>query len=123
MTREEAIATLQEKYDYCKSFYDLAAYPEISYPGTAKYMQALQVALTALRGPTREKVEKMRGEWVDENKNPVPWDECNSKCPSHSAYCSECGEWLTASDEYPVTGLYCPNCGARMDKEADHEVS
>ena len=61
------------------------------------------------------------GRWVDENKNPVPWDECNSKCPSHSAYCSECGEWLTASDEYPVTGLYCPHCGALMDgKETDH---
>ena len=62
------------------------------------------------------------GRWVNENKNPVPWDECNSKCPSHSAYCSECREWLTASDEYPVTGLYCPNCGARMDKEDEHET-
>ena len=61
------------------------------------------------------------GRWIDEIENPVPWDECNSKCPSHSAYCSECGEWLTASDEYPVTGLYCPNCGALMDKEDDNE--
>ena len=67
-------------------------------------------------------VEVRHGRWVDENKNPVPWDECNSKCPSHSAYCSECGEWLTASDEYPVTGLYCPHCGALMDgKETDHD--
>ena len=64
--------------------------------------------------PAADVVEVRHGRWVDENKNPVPWDECNSKCPSHSAYCSECGEWLTASDEYPVTGLYCPNCGALM---------
>lgn len=73
--------------------------------------------------PAADVVEVRRGRWVDENKNPVPWDECNSKCPSHSAYCSECGEWLTASDEYPVTGLYCPNCGALMDgKEDEHEA-
>ena len=71
--------------------------------------------------PVADVVKVRHGRWIDENKNPVPWDECNSKCPSHSAYCSECGEWLTASDEYPVTGLYCPNCGALMDgKEKGH---
>ena len=72
--------------------------------------------------PAADVAPVRHGRWVDENKNPIPWDECNSKCPSHSAYCSECGEWLTASDEYPVTGLYCPNCGARMDKEDEHEA-
>ena len=70
--------------------------------------------------PAADVAEVRHGRWVDKNKNPVPWDECNSKCPSHSAYCSECGEWLTASDEYPGTGLYCPNCGALMDKEGEH---
>ena len=35
-------------------------------------------------------------------------------CPVGSCHCSECGEWLTASDEYPVIGYYCPNCGAKM---------
>ena len=63
MTREEAIVILQEKYDYCKSFYDLAARPKEDYAETAQYLQALQVALTALRGLTREQVEKMRGKW------------------------------------------------------------
>ena len=71
--------------------------------------------------PAADVVEVRHGRWVDENKNPIPWDECNSKCPSHSAYCSECGEWLTGSDEYPATGLYCPNCGARMGKEDEHD--
>lgn len=72
--------------------------------------------------PAADVVEVRHGRWVDENKNPIPWDECNSKCPSHSAYCSECGECLTGSDEYPAIGLYCPNCGARMDKEDEHEA-
>lgn len=57
MTREEAIAILQEKYDYCKSFYDLAARPKEDYAETAQYLQALQVALTALRPVSREQVD------------------------------------------------------------------
>lgn len=82
------------------------------------FSQQMDVILAIVDAqPTADVVEVRHGRWVDENKNPIPWDECNSKCPSHSAYCSECGEWLTASDEYPVTGLYCPNCGARMNKE------
>lgn len=87
--------------------------------GTDSYFQIKSI-LFGLKAA--DVVEMRHGRWVNENKNPVPWDECNSKCPSHSAYCSECGEWLTASDEYPVTGLYCPNCGARMDKEDEHEA-
>ena len=59
MTREEAIAILQEKYDYCKSFYDLAARPKEDYAETAQYLQALQVALSALRPVSREQVEKV----------------------------------------------------------------
>lgn len=31
-----------------------------------------------------------------------------------SAYCSNCGEELTGSDEYACKGLFCPNCGAEM---------
>lgn len=85
--------------------------------GTDSYFQIKSILLGL---KAADVVEVRHGRWVDENKNPVPWDECNSKCPSHSAYCSECGEWLTASDEYPVTGLYCPNCGALMDKEGEH---
>ena len=87
--------------------------------GTDSYFQIKSI-LFGLKAA--DVVEVRHGRWVNENKNPVPWDECNSKCPSHSAYCSECGEWLTASDEYPVTGLYCPNCGALMDKEDEHEA-
>ena len=79
------------------------------------FSQQMDVILAIVDAqPTADVVEVRHGRWVDENKNPVPWDECNSKCPSHSAYCSECGEWLTASDEYSVTGLYCPSCGALM---------
>ena len=69
MTREEAIAILQEKYDYCKSFYDLAAHPEEDYPEMAKYLQALQIALSALRPVSREQLSEFKTcELVDELK-------------------------------------------------------
>lgn len=118
MTREEAITCLQEKYDYCKSFYDLAAHPEEDYPEMAKYLQALQIALSALRPITREQVEKMRGEWIDIDGEKVPVDKYGQTFGW--AMCSACGEYLTASDEYPCIGHFCPNCGAPMtDKAVD----
>ena len=71
--------------------------------------------ISALKGPTREQVEKMRGEWIDDGEK-VPVDE--NGCPKDWAKCSVCGEYLTASDEYPCTGHFCPNCGAPMTDEA-----
>ena len=116
MTKEEAITYLQEKYDYCKSFYDLAAHPEEDYPEMTKYLQALQIALSSLRPITRERVEKIRGEWIDIDGETVPVDKYGQTLGW--AECSACGQYLTASDEYPCTGHFCPNCGAPMTDEA-----
>jgi hypothetical protein len=38
-------------------------------------------------------------------------------CVTDSCECSECGEWLTGSDEYECSARYCPNCGAEMESE------
>ena len=106
MTKEEAITCLQEKYDFCKSFYDLAAHPEEDYPEMKKYLQALQIALSALRPITREQVEKMRGEWIG-IPNMGVYDIACSKC----GYCTGIRFW--SSD-------FCPNCGAPLtDKAVD----
>ena len=96
MTKEEAITYLQEEYDYCKSFCGLTAHPEEDCPEMAKYLQALQIALSALRGPTREQVEKVwRGEWID--------------C-SNGWMCSRCEHDNTYAKPF------CPYCGARMEE-------
>ena len=56
------------------------------------------------------------GHWIsDWNKKIKMIDGC----PDGSCHCSYCGEWLVASDEYAVKGIYCPNCGARMVSEDD----
>ena len=92
MTREEAITILQEKYDYCKSFYDLAAHPEEDYTEMAKYLQALKVALAALRPVSREQVILCRDcrFWQDNNGG-YPHPECrwgNDETPGADDYCS-----------------------------------
>ena len=65
---------------------------------------------------TREQVEKTKGEWVDLDGEKVPVDKYGQ--PLGWAMCSACGEYLTASDEYPCIGHFCPNCGSPMTDEA-----
>ena len=57
------------------------------------------------------------GQWLDADGQIVSLDE--SGHPIDSVWCSKCGDWLVASDEYYVRGRYCPNCGARMDGVID----
>lgn len=59
--------------------------------------------------PTIE--ERKKGKWLSEDGAPIAM---KNGCPVRSCYCSECGEWLTASDEYYVKGNFCPNCSADM---------
>ena len=103
MTWEEAIAILQEKYDYCKSFYDLAARPKEDYAETAQYLQALQVALTALRPVSREQVEKVwRAHWRESTQL------------GGFVYCSHCGYSALEANNY----TFCPKCGSPFTDEA-----
>ena len=65
---------------------------------------ALNLALSALRPVSREQVERVRGEWINTNK------EVEQMCK-----CSKCG--------YPISYFwsrtpFCPNCGAPMTDEA-----
>jgi DNA-directed RNA polymerase subunit RPC12/RpoP len=43
-------------------------------------------------------------------------------CVMESVVCSECGEWLDGSSEdEECSANYCPNCGAKMEKEEEVE--
>ena len=57
MTRDEAIALLNEQYETCKRIYDCSADQRKSYPNVPQFMEALGMAITALRPVSREQVE------------------------------------------------------------------
>lgn len=67
--------------------------------------------------PAADVVEVRRGRWLDKG-----WDgdfswQIDGRGSCWRVYeCSECQCKTSAKTDY------CPNCGARMDKEVDHEA-
>ena len=102
MTREEAIALLNEQYETCKRIYDCSADQRKSYPNVPQFMEALGMALSALRPVSREQVEKVwRGKWEDmrEAYKDVPKRRC-SRCKNvfiglDTPFCEVCGAPMT----------------------------
>ena len=106
MKLEEAIAKAKILNDSLKELTD-------EYEGQGSFIAAgmavsfklvLDTILTALRPVSREQVERVRGEWINTNK------EVEQMCK-----CSKCG--------YPISYFwsrtpFCPNCGAPMTDEA-----
>ena len=87
MTREEAIKTIE----FAKTY--------ISKDGMIR--QAIDLALAALRSPTREMVERMRGEWIEDE--------------FAISHCSLCGY---EQEEPELITPFCPLCGSPMTDEA-----
>ena len=97
MTREEAINWFDA---FMLDYHD-----PMDVPDDLPY-EVAEVALAALCGPTREMVERMRGEW----ETPGYYDDGGRFVHD----CSKCG--VPSNDEYP----FCPACGAPMtDKAVD----
>ena len=106
MTREEAIALLNEQYETCKRIYDCSADQRKSYPNVPQFMEALGMALSALRPVSREQVEKVwRGEWI------IQKDE-------HSEFIKKCSKCGFPISRWWGADKFCANCGAPMTDEA-----
>ena len=86
-------------------------------PAVAQYANAVYYNLQNLHAA--DVVEVRHGRWIeDERTYPGPGLANN--------LCSVCGEIAGSWKEGLEPGrkwAYCPNCGARMDKEDEHEVS
>ena len=104
MSREEAIEYFESLLKRFEEMYET----ETSYWGkahTETTIEAIRLALSALRPVSRERVEQVwRGEWVGVPNMGV-YDTACSKC----GYCPGISFW--DSD-------FCPNCGAPMTDEA-----
>lgn len=106
ITREEAIKRIDEQYKICEEFYYLSASPEKDCPGVMSYMEALAVAISALRPVSREQVEKVwRGEWIHKRS---PYDY-------KIFVCKKCGKQISIQGENMD---FCPACGAAQTDEA-----
>ena len=114
MTREEAIALLNEQYETCKRIYDCSADQRKSYPNVPQFMEALGMALSALRPVSREQVEKVwRGEWMG---------SADGYADGELVYdiweCSQCGYVIDEEDDPDMLPQFCPKCYAAMTDEA-----
>ena len=54
------------------------------------------------------------GHWVSVNDGDIVAID-DDGFPERACFCSECKNYLVASDEYAVYGKYCPFCGAKME--------
>ena len=99
MTREEAIKVLNNfPIDFRNS-------------GGFEAMEALKIAILALRPVSREQVEKVwRGAWKYSHTSAI----------DHFAVvkCSKCGHEAYAMALHVIEGNFCPACGATMTDEA-----
>lgn len=92
MTREEAIAELKAQEEHIRG---------MSIMGRAAY----HVAIEALKQP-----EQKRGKWL--NRYRAKWD----RTLYWFRACSECDFERDDCNSEKDT-MYCPNCGAKMEKE------
>lgn len=104
MTREEAIILFEKQLTAAQVVLDsgFGSNPGENDSLYRRRKEMAEIALAALRGPTREQVEKMRGEWTTDG------------------VCSRCGFDAMYYKGVPVQVRtnYCPTCGAPMTDEA-----
>ena len=101
MTREEAINRIKDHMEV----HLIGEYPHI------KLKEALELAISALRPVSRERVEKAwRGYWIHEeiqsNQSTTGYFKISS------CECSKCGCYIQQEANF------CPSCGAPMTDEA-----
>ena len=107
MTREEAIDILAESKRQNEVMRDNPSTFLVSHQmadgvkNAERRIAALNLALSALRPVSREQVERVRGEWINTNK------EVEQMCK-----CSKCGVFIGPDTPF------CEACGAPMTDEA-----
>ena len=119
MTREEAIDVLEESKRQNEIMRDnptafWASYQMADGVKNAKRrIEAFEIALSALRTPTREQVEKMRGEWMG---------SADGYADGELVYdiweCSHCGYVIDEEDDPDMLPQFCPKCCSIMTDEA-----
>ena len=105
MTREEAVELL-----CCGDWLNVIS-EHIGKMDTERIAEAMSIVGKAFRPVSREQVERMAGEWVqDINKGPAVF------------YCSSCGESFEIHSYEFQKYRFCPFCMSPMTDEAEEMV-
>lgn len=117
MTREEAITLFEKQLTAARVVLDSGFG---SNPGENDILyrrrkEMAEIALSALTPPTQEQMERVFG---------GSWEgSADGYADGELIYdmwtCSKCGHLIDEEDDPDMLPIYCPNCGARMDKEAE----
>ena len=110
MKREEAIIRFERQLKAAQVVLDsgFGSNPGESDRLYRERKEMAEIAIAALRGPTREQVENLQGEWL------FPIFVGQKEANDPRCQCSECG-----SIETPLARhRFCPSCGAPMTDEA-----
>ena len=120
MTREEAIAVLEESKrqneimrDNPTTFWASHQMAE-GVKNAKRRIEAFEIALTALRPVSREQVEKMRGEWKIVEYEFFTCARCGDSYYNGAESTEQAESYLNSRNVYD----FCPNCGAPMTDEA-----
>ena len=120
MTREEAIAVLEESKRQNENMKDNPTTFWASYQiadgikNTKRRIDALDAALSALRPVSREQVEKVwRGEWIGSADG-----YADGELVYDTWICSECGHVIDEEDDPDMLPQFCPKCYAAMTDDA-----
>lgn len=117
MTREEAIKYFGSLLDR----FEAMLKTETSHWGKTHVqtsIEAVQIALTALRPVSREKIEKVwRGEWVGSADG-----YADGELVYDTWTCSECGYVIDEEDDPDMLPQFCPKCYAAMTDKAEDIV-
>ena len=111
MTREKAIEVLENRLSQCQYVYDTSQFPDISYLGAKREIDALETALSALRLVSREQVEKVwRG-------CPYCKEDGEGYVQKFGAYSIQNGELATGHCKSQKI-KFCPHCSRPLTDEA-----
>ena len=111
MTREEVIVQIEGLKNYCECMADT---DESGSHVSDLDVQALAIALSALRPVSREQVEKVwRGEWMGSGDG-----YADGELVYDTWECSHCGHVIDEEDDPDMLPQFCPKCYAAMTDEA-----
>lgn len=102
-TREEAVKWLEETIQDTDTYWESCS--DALQKELDEQKEVFLVALTALRPVSRERLEKMRSEWVPLNNTQVH-------------FCESCGASFNLYSYCKNDYRFCPYCGAPMTDEA-----